>query len=321
VTGDDLDAAVRVALCGDNRSAPRWNDKCVTMSFSADGVPSGQFEHSWGDGISVLRMGRQVFDAVAAEDYPGGLSARDGEESVRPSLLEWEVPPSVVQAKLRAAEAYAQTCGALQLSCLVFSRWGASRLKACKISPDGVIQAALQLAFFRVRGYTPSTYESASTAHFSAGRTETIRSATLESASFVQSVVEGAPPAEQAERLRASAARHAAVAKGAAEGRGFDRHLFALKAIAPGSPLFTDPTYTTLSSNELSTSVLTLKYTRQSAFGPVHPEGFGVAYHTPEEELDFAITAYAPRSAEQFRDELRRALEHMETLLTLSSAL
>lgn len=43
----------------------------------------------------------------------------------------------------------------------------------------------LQLAHHRMHGYTAATYESASTAAFKHGRTETIRSATLEANDFV----------------------------------------------------------------------------------------------------------------------------------------
>ncbi len=47
--------------------------------------------------------------------------------------------------------------------CVPLWRWWLSWLRA------------MQLAHFRTHGYTPSTYESASTAGFKHGRTETIR--------------------------------------------------------------------------------------------------------------------------------------------------
>ena len=47
----DTDAAVRLALCGHPADAPRWFDKGITVMVSADGLPMGQFEHSWGDGM------------------------------------------------------------------------------------------------------------------------------------------------------------------------------------------------------------------------------------------------------------------------------
>ena len=195
------------------------------------------------------------------------------------------------------------------------------------------MQACLQLAFhWASGGQGPvSTYESASTAHFFSGRTETIRSASAEAAAFVQSVVSGASREEQVQRLRASAERHAALAKAAASGEGIDRHLFALQALAasgqsaaaaaPSSPIcsaaafFADPTYYAVTSNELSTSTLTDPITRQAAFGPVHPEGYGVSYHLPSAELKFCVTTYAPRDAEAFVSTLEKALRHVHDLM------
>ena len=70
-----------------------------------------------------------------------------------------------------------------------------------------------------------------------------------------------------------------------------------------------------------STSVLTLDIVHQASFGPVHPEGFGVSYHVPGDELRFCITAYRPaRDATQFGDELRAALDHVGELLALSQS-
>jgi carnitine O-palmitoyltransferase 2 len=134
----------------------------------------------------------------------------------------------------------------------------------------------------------------------------------------------GAPLDEQAALLRAAAARHSRLAKAAATGRGFDRHLFALRAAAAARggelpPLFADPSYATLSGNELSTSTLTTRHGLLSAFGPVHAEGFGVAYAMPPSELHFCVSAYKPWSARAFADELEAALIHVEALLAESA--
>lgn len=48
-----------------------------------------------------------------------------------------------------------------------------------------MVQNAIQLAYKRAFGKTVATYESASTAGFLRGRTETIRPATIESKAFV----------------------------------------------------------------------------------------------------------------------------------------
>ena len=53
-------------------------------------------------------------------------------------------------------------------------------IKQAGASPDAFSQLALQLAFWRLLGTQPPVYETASTRRFHNGRTETIRSATIE---------------------------------------------------------------------------------------------------------------------------------------------
>lgn len=64
-------------------------------------------------------------------------------------------------------------------------------------------------------------------------------------------------------------------------GQGFDRHLYALKLLAiennmeiPG--LFTDPAYSQINHNILSTSSLTSEHVWLGGFGPVVKEGYGI---------------------------------------------
>ena len=65
----------------------------------------------------------------------------------------------------------------------VMSRDG---IKQAQVSPDGFLQMSFQLAYYRLYGKTVSTYESASTAAFKHGRTECIRSASLDSQKFTK---------------------------------------------------------------------------------------------------------------------------------------
>jgi carnitine O-palmitoyltransferase 2 len=308
VAGAQVDAAARLALCGDARAAPRWFDQSLTHMVSADGVPMFSFEHSWGDGVPVVRCGAETWARIAKGEY--GETAPADAQVTPPRRLEWQVPPSVAATRDAAAERYGASVAALELSVLRFGRWGASQLKAWGVSPDGIAQAALQLAFHRCAGRVGATYESCAMAHFNGGRTETIRPATKECAAFVLAVADGASPTEQAAALRASAKRHSSVAREAASGRGFDRHLFVLRRMAEergSSPtLFSDPTYTHLSGNELSTSnPPAMPHSMASIFGPVHAEGYGVCYTTPSKELRFATTSYRPRSAAAFNEELK----------------
>jgi carnitine O-palmitoyltransferase 2 len=310
--GAQLELAVRLSLCGDARHAPRWFDKAAYWMLSADGVPMFGFEHSWGDGICVVRCGAEMYgeigSAVAAAPPPTP-------ETPPPSrLLEWDLPPTVAATRDECAEKFAQICAALDIGALHWDEWGTAHLKALGVPPDGTVQAAMQLAFFRTTGHAGSTYEACSTASFRAGRTETIRSCTSESAAWVRAAVAGGESdAALGRLLRESARRHSTISREAAKGYGFDRHLFALRALAESAgedepTLFADPTYAAVTCNELSTSTLTLWSTHLSGFGPVHPEGFGVSYSMFEDELRFCTTTYKPNSAAQFNNELRTAL-------------
>ncbi len=321
--GTQTEAAARLALCGEPRLAPRYLDKSFTIAVSADGVPMWNLEHSWGDGIVMTRMGVEVLSRIRKQNYHAATPSAAA--SPPPRRLEWRVPASSAREVEACADCIDAASANLDLRHLRFSAYGADALKSWKTSPDGVVQAALQLAFFKTAGRIGATYESATTARFDGGRTETIRSATSAAAAWVASATEGRPLAEQAAALRASAKAHSAVAREAADGKGFDRHLYALKQLASrgGGALpafFADPSFEHLAGNELSTSTLTIWSTWQSCFGPVHPSGYGVMYHTPKDELRFCVTAFKPSSAARFADELDAALRHVARVLEAEAA-
>ena len=76
----------------------------------------------------------------------------------------------------------------LELHILHHNHFGKGFMKQCKLSPDAYIQMALQLAYFRDAGKFCLTYEASMTRLFREGRTETVRSCTMESAAFARSM-------------------------------------------------------------------------------------------------------------------------------------
>ena len=77
----------------------------------------------------------------------------------------------------------------VDLHILAFSDFGKGVIKKCKVSPDAFIQMALQLAYFRDIGKHHLTYEASMTRLFREGRTETVRSCSIESSDWVKSMV------------------------------------------------------------------------------------------------------------------------------------
>lgn len=61
---DDLKTAepstlIRSFLHGNGKN--RWFDKSYQLIIHADGLASINFEHSWGDGVAILRMMEEVY--------------------------------------------------------------------------------------------------------------------------------------------------------------------------------------------------------------------------------------------------------------------
>lgn len=77
-------------------------------------------------------------------------------------------------------------------------------------------------------------------------------------------------------------------------GKGFDRHLFALKYLAqqqslPIPALYQDPAYAAINHNILSTSTLGSPAVELGGFAPVVHDGYGLGYGCPISSLATAF--------------------------------
>lgn len=123
--------------------------------------------------------------------------------------------------------------GNIEVKSLNFQLFGKNVPKAARLSPDSFIQLALQVAFYRLHGKHPPTYETATLRQFVDGRTDTIRLPNHESASFVESLAEQREPAKELTELFVKAIEaHKKYSVAAMNGQGMDRHILGLKLIA-----------------------------------------------------------------------------------------
>ena len=52
----------------------RWFDKSFSLILTPSGQAAINFEHSWGDGVAILRFFNEVYDATLKAPYiPDGL--------------------------------------------------------------------------------------------------------------------------------------------------------------------------------------------------------------------------------------------------------
>jgi len=111
--------------------------------------------------------------------------------------------------------------------------FGKGFIKTCNLSPDAFIQMALQLAYFRDIGRHHLTYEASMTRLFREGRTETVRSCSIESCEWVKSMLNSEYTNKQRiQLLRDACEYHVLQYRNAMTGKGVDRHLFCLYVVS-----------------------------------------------------------------------------------------
>ncbi|XP_065051829.1 carnitine O-acetyltransferase-like isoform X3 [Rhopilema esculentum] len=163
-----------------------------------------------------------------------------------------------------------------------YNGFGKNIPKANKLSPDACIQLGLQLAFFRLHGHIPPTYETASTKWFRLGRTETIRTASIASKAFCESMAVPNLPVHEKRNLFVKAAKdHTKYTLEAMSGQGVDRHLLGLKCLCIEEgyrlpELFLDKGYQYSMYHELATSQVPSQFDCVTCYGPSVPDGYGV---------------------------------------------
>lgn len=265
----------------------RWFDKSISLMIAGDGTAAVHFEHSWGDGVAVLRFFNEIFADSTEKPclHPGDkhTAVEVPANAVRP--LRFQLDAAVQQGIREARAAHALVMDSLTMDVCLYEHMNKRICKEFRLSPDSVMQLGFQLAFFKQTGGFGSTYESCSTAAFRHGRTETIRPCTVATRAFCEAISRPAAQRPSKAELRAMidacSRTHGQLTKEAAMGQGFDRHLFGMRHMArvnglPVPALYEDETYARINHNVMSTSTLSSPGLFAGAFGPVVPDGYGI---------------------------------------------
>jgi carnitine O-palmitoyltransferase 1 len=265
-----------------------WFDKCFTMLIFPNGYYSNNVEHSALDATVFEHL---LEGAVIREEYDdGGYILDKGEPD-----LELEMPKELCwnfdkhEDFLEEAREY-HLKQVEDSDLCVFHTYGKRIPKSCKISPDGWMQMAIQITWYRLQKSFVLTYEAATTRMFYKGRTETIRPVSVHSCNFVKAFDNPSISNEEKRALLLKAIDYQETYKFKAM-RGFacDRHLFGLYLMAKYTKMNPLPTF--LQGNafafRLSTSQTPTNSTRHwclercgdgGGFGTVMDNGYGVSY-------------------------------------------
>ncbi|KAK4056608.1 Carnitine O-acetyltransferase mitochondrial [Microbotryomycetes sp. JL221] len=303
---------------GDGKS--RWFDKHQLVVFD-NGKSGFNGEHSCMDGTPTSRLNDWLLRSLDAGKVPlGDGSTRADAPAV--TALTFKLPGQVQSAIQKAATEHAATMAKHELAVLQYDGYGKDKIKTFKISPDSYTQLVMGLAYYKMKGEIAPTYESAQTRKFKLGRTEVIRSATVDALEFFKAMED--PSKTDSERLKLlqkAGAAHIRLANEAADGRGVDRHLFGLKKLLKEGEklpsLYSDPTFSQSNNWVLSTSQLTSEFFEGWGYGEVVDEGYGLAYAVNNRSLRFTITSMnrGSESVRAFRHYLETAATEMRQVM------
>ncbi|XP_039220865.1 carnitine O-palmitoyltransferase 1, brain isoform isoform X4 [Crotalus tigris] len=232
--GQALDIYAKSLLHG--HCCDRWFDKSFNLIVYRNGKAGINAEHSWADAPIVGHLWEYTLATDSFQlgyDDDGNCKGKMDPNVPPPQKLEWEISPECQEVILRSFILAHALASDVDFHVFTFKDFGKGHIKKCRTSPDAFIQLALQLAHFRDMNKFCLTYEASMTRLFREGRTETVRSCTIESCNFVKAVMDPHQTDNSRLRLfRVAAEKHQNLYREAMIGSGIDRHLFCLYVVS-----------------------------------------------------------------------------------------
>ena len=250
-----------------------------------------------------------------------------------PIKLQWDFSDEC-RSDISAALADARTLIAdTDIKLMMFDDFGKGFVKNCKCSPDGFIQLALQLAYYRDIGTFHLTYEASMTRLYREGRTETVRACTEDTVNFVKAIESGSLSKEELRSLiTKSCDYHSTLYRDAMAGKGVDRHLFCLYVVSKYlkqdheflEKVIKEPwRLSTSQTPQCQMNLVSVDQEKEflspgGGFGPVSFDGYGVSYIIAGEDTIWFHVSSRNSSlntdSNRFRQRIRQALLDMKAL-------
>ncbi|XP_072241614.1 carnitine O-palmitoyltransferase 1, liver isoform isoform X2 [Leuresthes tenuis] len=331
-----LDSYAKSLLHG--KCYDRWFDKSFNLIVFKNGTMGLNAEHSWADAPIIGHLWEQVLcmDPIKLGYTEDGHCHGEPHPNLPgPQKLQWDIPAEcqeTIERSLTVAESLAND---VDCHIIPFDDFGKGLIKKCRTSPDAFIQIALQLAHYRDKGKFCLTYEASMTRLFREGRTETVRSCTVESCDFVRAMIRDETTEERLRLLKVAAEKHQSLYRLAMTGQGVDRHLFCLYVVSKylgeeseflkqvlSEPWRLSTSQTPLQQVDLFDLVKHPEYVSSGGgFGPVADDGYGVSYIIVGEDLiNFHISSKhsSPETdSHRFGTNIRQAMLDMLDLFHL----
>lgn len=326
-TGDSYNDQSATAMetihgCGsESNGGNRWFDKTVQFIVNRDGRVGLTYEHSPAEGQPIAVMMDFIVEYINSHKGPGGNAKQ---KACSPKSLPFVISNDVQAAIKKASLNLDKLVDNLEVSAFTFDKYGKEFVKSQKLSPDSFIQMAIQYAFYRIHKVPGAHYESASTRKYIHGRTETIRSCSVESIDFARTMLNpAASNLQKVVSLKAAISAHKDYTIQALNGMGVDRHLLGLKLIAAANgfkipELYSDPSFKLSTHMRISTSQVASKCDGFMVYGPLVEDGYACCYNPRPNDINFGTSAFrscSETSAKHFCSALENSLMDMHNIL------
>ena len=299
----------------------RWADKSIQLICSKNGKVGFVGEHSMMDGMPAVGFCNYIQERnyeLQEQQSESSCSITEVKNIFGDafSVLSPEDREKLQQFIDKAKADFTKLTSEYEMNVQSFRGYGSSWMKQAGFSPDAYVQMAIQLATYRLFGSQQATYESTQVRTFLHGRTETTRAVTSDSHAFVKAMGlrsgSGEHEFEKVSLLRQAMESHVVYSRNAGHGQGVDRHFFGLSLLVQEGEeipdLLTHPLFLRSKRWRVSTSTLP----NMPGFGPVVPDGVGIAYEVRADSCTFTVSG---RSEFAWTDRLGHLLE--ESLLEM----
>lgn len=328
---DENDPVTKTEVCsqaitGDCRN--RWFDKSMSIIVFKSGRLATHCDHTPFDGVVEINS---IILAIKYLKEKGGEWKGNPEVKnyYKPQELVFKVDDGINRAVDLAVQKYQEAADDVNITVHSSREYGKGFIKPYKIHPDTFVQLAIQLAYYRLHRKPAPTYETGQTRQFYHGRTETIRSCTMESVAWCKAMFDGNADKSTKMRLfREAYTSHDSLMRDAVNGQGIDRHLLGLQLIAaseglPTPAIYTDKAWTASGGGGnfvLSTSCVGFSSILGGCAAMVK-DGYGAFYSIEDNRINFVIATFTTSEvtdAKKFQHSLDESFRDMKHLLLTS---
>ncbi|XP_035667620.1 peroxisomal carnitine O-octanoyltransferase-like [Branchiostoma floridae] len=145
----DMGEVLHQALVGSCKN--RWFDHIHTEVFFKNGLFASHIEHTPADGMVGTYFGNFLFAQTQRSGPIQKYQVPDRPVS-EPDELTFTIDDEIRDAIIHTEETFSQQASDLELICPSFTDYGKKFIRSFKLHPEAYMQAALQLAYFRMHG-------------------------------------------------------------------------------------------------------------------------------------------------------------------------